>query len=497
MTNSRTQPLDSYSAALLDPRPVFYVIGILLTTLSAAMVIPAIADAAAGHSDWQVFTAAAALSLFVGVALILTNQAGGFRLNIRQGFLLTTLSWVVIATFAAIPFSLSELNLSYTDAFFEAMSGITTTGATVIVGLEHAPPGILLWRALLQWLGGIGIIVLALSLLPMLSVGGMQLFRTESSEKSEKVLPRAAQMASSIGIIYLSFTLLCTTAYAWAGMSFFDAIAHAMTTIATGGFSTSDASLAGFQNPRIEVIATVFMLIGALPFVLYLRAVRGDWQPLLRDGQVRWFLSIVGGAVLSVAVYIWLRLDLGALEALRLSAFNTVSIITGTGYVSADFGVWGAYPVGLFYFLMFVGGCAGSTSCGIKIFRFQVAYSTTRAQMLGLLQPHGVFIPYYNGKPIPEGVSASVMSFFFLYALSFAGLALGLKLFDLDFITALSAAATAISNVGPGLGPMIGPAGTFAPLPDGAKWLLSLGMLLGRLELFTILILLAPTFWRS
>jgi len=447
----------------LDFRPVFFVLGILLSTLAASMVIPLMADLSAGHEDWEVFAISAAFTLFVGVALMLTNRVPAFTLSIRQAFLLTTLSWTVTAAFAAVPLMLAAIDLSYTDAFFEAMSGITTTGATVIVGLDTAPPGVLLWRALIQWMGGIGIIVLALSILPMLQVGGMQLFRTESSEKSDKVLPRAAQLATWIGLIYLSFTMLCAIGYHAAGMDWFDAVAHAMTTIATGGFSTADSSLGYFDDPLVEVVAIVFMLMGALPFVLYLRALRGDPR----------------------------------LVALRLAGFNVVSVITGTGYATSDFGTWGSFAGGMMFFLMFVGGCAGSTTCGIKIFRFQVLYATADAQMRRLIQPHGVFIAYYNGKPIPESVSVSVMSFFFMYVVCFALLSIALQLIGLDYLTAMTGAATAISNVGPGLGPVIGPSGTFATLPDAAKWVLSAGMLLGRLELFTVLILLTPGFWRS
>ena len=482
----------------MDLRPIFFVIGILLTTLAAAMLLPVAADLASGHNDWQIFLASASVTLFVGVALILTAGGRAFDLKIRQAFILTTLSWTVIAAFAALPFAFSELEMSYTDAFFESMSGITTTGSTVIIGLDSAPPGLLLWRALLQWLGGIGIIVMALSVMPLLRVGGMQLFRLESSDTSaEKVLPRAAEIASSIGMIYLALTLLCATAYGASGMPWFDAMAHAMTTIATGGFSTSDLSIGRYNNASIDYIATTFMILGGLPFVLYLRAVRGNPMALLRDSQVRWFLCIVASAVAVMTVYLWTWYeDLPLSHAVRLCAFNVVSIITGTGYATSNYSLWGPFATTALFYLMFVGGCAGSTTCGIKIFRFQVLYSTTRVVVEKLVHPNGVFIPYYNGKPIPETVSESVMSFFFLFALCFAGLALALSLLGLDYLTSVSGAATAIANVGPGLGPIIGPAGTFSSLPDAAKWLLSFGMLLGRLELFTVLVLIFPTFWK-
>jgi trk system potassium uptake protein TrkH len=487
----------SGSGLLIDYRPILFICGLLMSTLALAMLLPAVVDAAVGNPDWQVFTASAAVTLFLGVSLILTNRSRGGALRLRQAFVLTTVAWIVIPAFAALPFVFSELELTYTNGFFEAMSGITTTGSTVIVGLDYAPPGILLWRALLQWLGGIGIIVMAVAVLPMLQVGGMQLFRMESSDKSEKVMPRATQIAGGIGTIYLILTMLCAVAYWLAGMTGFEAVAHAMTTIATGGFSTSDASIGYFGNASIDWIAVVFMVTGSMPFVLYLRAVRGDPGALLKDSQVRWFLAIIVVAVTLLATYHSWRNAVEPVEAIRFTAFNAISIMTGTGYATTDFGLWGQFAIPAFFFLMFIGGCAGSTTCGIKIFRFQVLYATAQTQALRLIQPHGVFISYYNGKPIPDTVAESVMSFFFLFVLCFGALALGLGLLGLDFLTAVSGAATAIANVGPGLGETIGPAGTFATLPDAAKWLLSAGMLLGRLELFTVLVLFAPSFWRS
>ena len=467
-----------------------------MSTLALAMLIPAAVDAAVGNPDWQVFTASAAVTLFIGVSLILTNRARGRALSVRQAFVLTTVAWIVIPAFAALPFMFSDLDRTYTDAFFEAMSGITTTGSTVIFGLDYAPPGIKLWRALLQWLGGIGIIVMAVAVLPMLQVGGMQLFRMESSDRSEKVMPRATEIASGIGLVYLILSIVCAGAYWIAGMTGFEAIAHAMTTIATGGFSTSDDSIGFFGSPYIEWIAIVFMILGGMPFVLYFKALKGDPMALLKDSQVRWFLSIIIVAVATLSFGRWLSQGVHPLEALRYTAFNAVSIMTGTGYATADFAAWGHFAVPAFFFLMFIGGCAGSTTCGVKIFRFQVLYATARTQARRMVQPHGVFIAYYDGKPIPDTVAESVMSFFFMFMLCFGLLALGLGMVGLDFLTAVSGAATAIANVGPGLGDTIGPYGNFASLPDEAKWLLSAGMLLGRLELFTVLVLFAPWFWR-
>ena len=480
----------------MDTRPILYVSGILLCTLGASMSIPMFADLTLGHDDWKVFFTCMVLTGFLGGALILTNSQDNFNISMRQTFLLTTVSWVLLSFTASLPFAFSAEDMSMTDAVFEAVSGITTTGATVMTGLQDSAPGILLWRAILQWLGGIGIIVMALSVLPFLKVGGMQLFQTESSE-SEKAMPRATQLAASIGLIYLSLTVLCMMFYQMSGMGSFDAWAHAMTTIATGGFSTFDTSFAHYNDPFAEITATFFMLCGGLPFILYLKAIRGNWKSLVYDTQVRAFLSIVATAITIMVVYLVIHNGQDFAEALRRASFNVVSIITGTGYTNGDYGAWGGFAVTLIFFLMVVGGCAGSTTCGIKVFRFQILYAVTIAQLRQLIHPHGVFTPHYNHSPIPYNVASSVMGFFFVYALGFTVLAVGLSFIGLDFLTAMSGAVTSISNVGPGLGDIIGPTGTFQPLPDSAKWMMCVGMLLGRLELFTVLVLLVPAFWRK
>ena len=482
---------------MTDFRPIVMVVGILLTVLALGMCLPALVDTFGGHRDWQVFAVSAAVTLFAGVSMTLASRSGGTRINVRQAFMLTTMSWLALTAFAALPFAFCELDLSYTDAFFEAMSGVTTTGATVITGLDRAPPGILLWRGILQWLGGIGIIVMAIAVLPMLRIGGMQLFRMENSDRSEKALPRAAQVATAIGGIYVVLSLVLAIAYWMAGMNGLEAVVHAMTTISTGGFSTADASLAHFDNPAIDIIATVGMIAGGLPFIAFLRTVRGDRGALIHDSQVPLFLATAGSFTLIAAGWLWLDGGQGPLRALRLAAFNVVSMMTGTGYATAAFDTWGSFAMPMFLVLMMIGGCAGSTTCGIKIFRFQVLYAAARSQMHHLLQPHGVFIPYYNRRPISDEVIVSVLSFFFLFGMSLALLALGLGMLGLDFVTALSGAAAAIANVGPGLGPVIGPASTYQSLPDAAKWLLAGGMLLGRLELFTVLVMLTRGFWRG
>lgn len=480
----------------MDLRPVLYVIGVLLTILAISMVIPMLADLYFGHEDWKVFFLCIIITAFFGGSMILSNSGQTFTIGTRQAFLMITLSWFALALFASLPFKMGQLDLSFTDSFFEAMSGITTTGSTIMTGLDSAPPGILMWRAILQWLGGIGIIIMAMSVLPFLNIGGMQIFKTELSE-SEKVLPRTAQLSSSIGLIYLVLTLACIVAYMMSGLQTFDAVAHALTTISTGGFSTFDSSFGNFPNVSTEIVAIIFMIVGSLPFVLYLKAVHGSLRPFTEDTQVRWFMAIVAGSVIITVIYLVFQQGSNPGEALRRATFNIVSLITGTGYTNGNYNQWGGFAVSLLFFLMVVGGCAGSTTCGIKIFRFQVFYTVCKVQIQKLIHPHGVFIANYNGKPLAPDVPMSVMSFLFLYALTFVILAIALSFVGLDFLTAMSGAVTSISNVGPGLGHIIGPSGTFAPLPDSAKWILSAGMLLGRLEIFTVLVLLSPNFWRS
>lgn len=478
-------------------RPVFFFLGVLLAALSVAMLIPAVVDLAHYHEDWKVFATTAVLTGFFGGALVIVTQGQEDPvLELRHTFLLTGAGWILLSAFAALPFVFCSLKMSFTDAFFEAVSGVTTTGATVISGLDTAPPGVLFWRAMLQWLGGIGIIVMALSVLPFLKVGGMQLFRAESSE-DEKALPRTAQLAAGLGLVYISLTIVCASFYYLGGMKIFDAVAHALTTVSTGGFSTHDNSLMDYaHSPWIKMTAVLFMFLGALPFVLYLKLLQGRWKVFFNDSQVRWFFSIVLIASVLVGASLMKPQGVPFLKSWAESGFHVLSMMTGTGFFVSDYNHWNSFGIGMLFFLMCVGGCAGSTTCGIKVFRFQVLYSVTRAQIDRLLYPNGIFPPYYNGKPLPQGVPMAVMGFFFMFALIFTVMVILLQFLGIDFVTAMSGAAATLSNAGPGFGPIIGPGSTYATLPFAAKWIFSAGMLLGRLELFTLLILFSPYFWR-
>jgi trk system potassium uptake protein TrkH len=480
-------------------RPVFSLLGGTLVALAVAMLLPMAADLIVSNSDWQAFAFSSVVTLIVGL-IMLGGARGSLEggMTLRQAFILTPVTWSAVALFAALPLFLSDyaqLRDNFSNAFFESMSGLTTTGSTVIVGLDHAPPGVLLWRAILQWLGGIGIIGTAIAILPALNVGGMQLFRTESSDRSEKVLPRVHDLALAIGSIYIGLTIVCGLAYSVAGMTPFEAMCHALTTLATGGFSTSDGSMGNFA-PSTHWIATLFMFLGALPFVLYVRLVNGDMAVFI-NSQVRTFVAIL--VIVIAALTLWL-ISTGIYspeDALRHVAFNVVSVITTTGYATTDYLLWGNFATGAFFALTFIGGCTGSTAGGMKIFRFEVMAKMLRGHFRRLLYPRGIFLATYGNKPLEEDVIGSVVVFFSVYFICYSVITLVLMAFGLDFITSISGSVTALSNVGPGLGPIIGPAGNFATLPDPTKWVLAFAMLLGRLELFTVLILFTPTFWRG
>jgi len=481
---------------MMDLRPVGYIVGLLLIALGGSMAVPMAMDWFDGNSHYTVFATTALLTAFTGGALVLSCANGRTEsLTIQQSFLVTTVVWLALPLFAALPFWFGATESRYVDAFFEAMSVLTTTGATVLSQLDQLPRGLLLWRGLTQWFGGIGIIVVAMVFLPMLKVGGMQIFRSEGFETFGKILPRAAEIARSISTIYLGLTLVCALAFAATGQSLFDAVVHAMTTISTGGFANGDNSFGEFGAGG-EYVAIVFMLLAALPFVRYVQLVGGSARPLLNDSQIRTFIMFVLFIIAALVLWRMTTSDSGFELAFRQSAFNGVSIITGTGFASTDYGLWGSFPMTVFFLIGLIGGCAGSTSCSIKIFRYQLLWASIRAQIRKIHSPHGLFSPKFEGRPISEDVLSSVMAFFVLFMVSLAVLATLLGLTGLDMTTAISGAAAALANIGPGLGERIGPSGNFAGLNDTAKWLLAAGMLIGRLELMSVYVLLTIGFWR-
>ncbi|EPX76247.1 TrkH family potassium uptake protein [Salipiger mucosus] len=482
---------------MFDVRPVAYVIGLLVATLGACMLLPMLVDIAEGRGQWHVFLESAMVTVLAG-GLMALACANGVKegLTLQQTFLLTTLVWIALPLFGAIPFVLGATEARFVDAFFEAMSGLTTTGSTVFSGLDELPKGLLLWRGILQWLGGIGIIVVAMVFLPELRVGGMQIFRSEAFETMGKILPRATEIASSISTIYVGLTMACAVSYLLCGMGAFDATVHALTTVSTGGFANYDASFGAFSGPA-EYVATVFMISAALPFVRYVQMLNGGHDALLRDSQVRSFLATIGVLVVVVSVTLLSIFPHHPEQAVREALFNITSIITGTGYASVDYMGWGAFLITLFFFIGLIGGCAGSTACSVKIFRYQLLFASIRVQLRRIRAPHGVFTPRFEGRPVDDGTLSSVLSFFVFFVVTLGVLSVALGMTGLDFVTSLSGAATTLGNIGPGLGDRIGPAGNFATLNDAAKWMLALAMLVGRLELMAVYALFTVRFWRG
>ncbi len=486
----------SWGGSVIDVRPVLFVNGFLLLILAAAMGLPALVDVVAGDPDWQVFLAGSAATTFVAAVLILgARPAGRFRLEGRAAFLLSVSGLALAALCAALPFVFCALGLSFTDAVFEATSGLTTTGATVIAGLDHAPRGILLWRALLNWLGGLGIIVLAVAILPGLRIGGMQLFRMESSDRTQKIGPRVRQVAGGMAAAYALLTGLAAAAFWAAGMAPFDALCHAMAALSTGGFSTSDASL-GHWGPAVQWVAVAAMLAGGAPLPLLATAWRSGGV-LRRDSQLGTYLTLIATLALVVGLWRWAGSDWSLGDSLRYSAFSVTAVATTTGFVATDWGAWGGFAQVVFFLLAFVGGCTGSTAGGIKIFRWQLLVGLVKVHLKRLLHPHGVFMIDFNHRRVTEQVVDSVLAFVVLYIVTFVVLALLLTLTGLDLVTAVSGSAAALGNVGRGLGTVIGPADNWRALPDAAKWILAVEMMVGRLEVFTVLVLFTPGFWRE
>ena len=477
-------------------KTVFFTLGALQIILGLSMIVPILAQFFYNQLD-SGFISSGLVTIVFGVLFLLSNFDHDKKLNLPQAFLLTALSWLSIAVFGSLPFIFSEIELSITDAFFESMSGITTTGSTIITNLNETPKAILLWRGMLQWLGGIGIIVMAITLMPIMNIGGMQLFIISSSNTKEKILPKSKEISIRLIIVYLSLTLVCALFYKIFGMGFFDSIVHSMTTIATGGFSNYNESIGYFNSSLIELTAIVFIILGSIPFIAYIKYLNGDKKIFLNDTQIKTFIKIVIFSILLLFFYLSIKNQSFFEVNLRAISFNVISILTGTGYVTQNFSDWGHFPLIYFVILMFIGGCAGSTACGIKIFRVQILYQFISNQLKKIIYPRGIFKIKYENNNVDDKFLASIMSFIFLYILIFFIITALLSTSGLNFITSLSAAATSISNVGPGLGDIIGPNGNFSQLSDVSKWILSLAMILGRLELFAVLVLFIPSFWRK
>ncbi|KYN90412.1 potassium transporter TrkH [Vibrio cidicii] len=480
---------------MVNFRPVLFVIGLVLSKIALFMYVPTLVAFFTATGGFLDFAQAVVITHIAAFICLSIGRTAHFKLSVRDMFLITSLVWTIASAFAALPFMFIN-HISFTDAYFETMSGITTTGSTVLSGLDNMAPSILLWRSILQWLGGVGFIVMAVAVLPMLNVGGMKLFQTESSDWSDKSSPRAKTVAKNIVAVYLILTVLCLAGYLLTGMNLFDAINHSFTTLSTGGYSTSDGSMNHFSKGA-HWVATLFMFLGGLPFLLFVSALRKRrLDALFRDAQVKGFTFLFLGSSLVVATWLVLRNGYTIADALRVAMFNIVSVVTTTGFGLEDFTAWGALPTTLFAFLMMAGACSGSTSGGIKVFRFQIAMTLLNKQIMKLIHPSGIFVQRYNHRPVNDDIVRSVVAFGLMFFITIIAIAGGLSAMGLDPVTSISGSITAVANVGPGMGDVIGPTGNFAPLPDAAKWLLSLGMLMGRLEILTLLVLFFPAFWR-
>ena len=477
-------------------KTVFFTLGILQIILGIFMLVPIIVQFIYGQIDSSFFGAAIVTIIF-GTLFFLSNLDHEKKLNLQQAFLLTALAWLSIAIFGSLPFIFSNLEFSVTNAFFESMSGITTTGSTIISNIETTPKAILIWRAMLQWLGGIGIILMAITLMPIMNIGGMQLLKISGNDTSEKILPKSKQISLRLIIIYLVLTFSCALFYKISGMNYFDSLSHAMTTISTGGFSNYDQSIGYFNNPKIETVSIIFILLGSIPFISYIKFISGNKKIIFKDEQIKLFFKMIIISVFILFVYLAI-VNQNIFEiSIRSIIFNVVSILTGTGYVTKEFDQWGNFPLIFFLILMFIGGCAGSTTCGIKIFRVHILYYFVKNQLLKVIYPRAIINLRYNNSNVDDKLIASIVSFVYLYILIFFVLASLLTLTGLDFTTSISGAASSLSNVGPGLGNEIGPNSNYSNLPEQSKWLLSLGMIMGRLEIFAILIVFLPSFWRK
>lgn len=477
--------------------PILFFVGVVSCCFGLAMLAPMLIDIADGHEDYVVFLVCAGGTLFIGAGIAIATYDRSQQINLNETLLLLPATWVTVSLVTAVPFMVSELQMPLADAVFEAVSGLTNTGSTVIVGLDNLPRGLLLWRSVLMWIGGFGVVTIAVLALPFLRIGGLQLFSLDLSPNSTKFVPRITEVVTQIGIIYAILTALCAVAYWTAGMTPFDAICHAMTALATGGYSTHDASIGFFQSATIEWISILFMALGAMPFGLYILAAYGQPGRLYHDDQVRLFLLIIAVATLLLMLWRILNHDVGIWQALREAAFVTVSTITTTGFTSHDYATWGGFAEAVALLLMLIGGCTGSTVGGIKVFRIFAMFKLLRAQLYRQIYPHGAFRVTYNGENIPESVRAGVATYIFMYLLLLTALTLAIAFAGLDFRESLGAAATALGNVGPGLGPNNGPCCTFKEAPTAVKWLMSFGMLAGRLEILILFIPFSRAFWRS
>ena len=482
---------------MLDLRPVGYVIGLLVAVMGVAMLGPLLFDLYEGDPEWKTFLQSSIITTTSGAIVALACANGvSVGLNVRLSFLLTTLVWIALPAFGALPFIFGETDLSTVDAMFEAVSGMTTTGATAIAGLENHSYGILLWRGILQWLGGLGIVIVAMIFLPVMKVGGMQFFQSEGFDTFGKALPRAMDIAKGLLSIYITLTVICALAYVLSGMNLQDSIVHSFTTIATGGYSTTDASFAAFPGAP-QYVAVAFMILAGIPFVRFIQLVRGDAKPIFRDMQVRAYVVWSTYAVALVVLYRIVEEGVFSEELFRSSLFNVVSVFSGTGYGDGDVQSWGPFPFAVLFCVGTIGACSGSTGCAIKVFRFQIMLRAIGGQIRRMYSPNRVVSVKFEGRTVTDEVMASIMLLFTGFILSFGVIAVLMGMTGISFMSAMTGAWTAVFNIGPVFGSEVGLSGAVNTFPDSAKWLMIFGMLLGRLEIVAVFVLILPRFWRA
>lgn len=485
------------SVFMIELRPVTHSIASIVTALGVSMLLPAAVDWWHDDPHFVVFLQAGALTGLSGLLVGIATAGPSRTLTIRQAFLFTSGLWLVLSLFGTLPFMMGATAASPTDAWFESMSGVTTTGVTIFAQLDGLPRGIHLWRVMLHWIGGLGIVVVAMVFLPAMRVGGMQFFRSEGFDTMGKILPRAGQIAAHVSGLYLFLTGACMTAYILLGMSGFDAVIQALSTVSTGGFSNHDAGFASF-GPGAQWAGAGFMVLATIPFIRMVQAMGGQFGPLARDVQIRAYLRWIASAC--VLILAW-RLARGAEASLptllRETVFSTVSVFSGTGFANVDIAAWGAFPLAVLVICGLIGGCTGSTGCSVKVFRWLVLLRAVQAQLRRMHSPHRIYPLRFAGRVLEKDVVDSVIAFLTLFMLSFGLLIVALSLTGLHPRTALSAAWTSIANIGPVWGPEITANGSVAQLPDAAKRIMIIGMYLGRLELVSVLVLLLPRFWRG
>ncbi|MFV0290029.1 MAG: TrkH family potassium uptake protein [Mangrovibacterium sp.] len=482
---------------MFNIKGIIKVLGALLTLEGVCMLLSALVGACYSDGGAQIMLKAAAITLMVGAITVICTKNASRKIQRNDGFIIVTFIWILFSFFGSLPYLLSGQVPSMADAFFETMSGFSTTGSSILNDIEAMPHGVLFWRSFTQWQGGMGIIVLSLAILPIFGIGGMQLFAAEvPGPVADKINPKIRSTAKFLWYLYIGFTLLETILLYLGGMNLFDAINHSFTTMATGGYSTKQDSIAHWDSPYIQYVITAFMIIAGTNFTLIYSTCIGEVKKLTANEEFRFYIAFIAFFTIIIAGGLFFTTDLGAEKSFRDAIFQVASIITTTGYATADYLLWHPFLIALIFTAFFFGGSAGSTGGGIKIMRIVLLLKNSYYELRRLLHPNAVIPVRYNGRAVSQPIVTNILAFFMIYIIIFVISSIIFTLFEPDLATAMSAVATSLGNIGPGLG-NLGPMYNFSAIPDGGKWFLSFLMLLGRLELFTVLVLLSPAFWKK